>query len=114
MSVFLAFAAALAGCGETSRPATADTSTKNATADAGKHSGWWCDEHGVPEGECSMCSSKFAKECRAKGDWCDQHSRARSQCFDCEPALKETFAGKYEAKFGKKPPEPTENGPAKK
>src|SRR5688500_945257 len=26
------------------------------------HSGWWCDEHGVPEEECSMCSNDVFKK----------------------------------------------------
>ena len=79
-----------------------------------KHSGWWCEEHGVPESECSMCSSKVAKECKAKGDWCDKHDRAKSQCFICDPSLMEKFAAKYEAKYGKKPPVPEDNKPEEK
>lgn len=85
-----------------------------ANADDAKHSGWWCDEHGVPEEECSMCSSRAAKACKAKGDWCDKHTRARSQCFICEPALMEKFAARYEAKYGKKPPVPEDNLPEKR
>lgn len=69
-----------------------------------KHSTWWCDEHGVPEAECSMCSSKVAEECKKKGDWCDKHDRAKSQCFICDPKLKEKFAARYRAKYGKEPP----------
>ncbi len=72
------------------------------------HSDWWCDEHGIPEEMCSMCSAKVAKECKAKGDWCEKHDRARSQCFVCEPALREHFAAMYRAKYGKEPPAPTE------
>jgi hypothetical protein len=68
------------------------------------HSGWWCAEHGIPEEECSMCSSKVAKEFKAKGDWCEMHKRAKSQCFKCDPSLKEKFAAKYKAKFGTEPP----------
>jgi hypothetical protein len=69
------------------------------------HSGWWCDEHGIPEDECSMCSGKVAKECKAKGDWCDLHKRAKSQCFICDPARKEFYAAKYRLKYdGKDPP----------
>lgn len=73
-----------------------------------KHSGWWCDEHGVPEGECSMCSAKVAAEFKKKGDWCDKHDRAKSQCFLCDPKLKEKYAAQYRAKYGKEPP-PTED-----
>src|SRR5579884_1457221 len=40
---------------------------------------WWCDEHGVPEAECSMCNARVAAECKKKGDWCEKHDRAKSQ-----------------------------------
>jgi hypothetical protein len=74
------------------------------------HSGWWCEEHGIPEAECSMCSAKVAKECKAKGDWCEKHDRAKSQCFLCYPSLKEKYAAKYRAKYGKEPPPIQEEG----
>ena len=73
------------------------------------HDSWWCDEHGIPEAECSMCSKKVADACKAKGDWCEQHNRAKSQCFICDPKLKEVFAAKYRAKYGKEPPPIEEN-----
>lgn len=73
-----------------------------------KHEGWWCDEHGIPEAECSMCAPKVAAAFKAKGDWCDKHDRALSQCFICNPKLKEKFAAMYRAKYGKEPP-PTED-----
>ena len=72
------------------------------------HSGWWCDEHGVPEAECSMCSAKVAAEFKKKGDWCEEHDRAKSQCFLCNPKFKEEYAKKYRAVEGKDPP-PTED-----
>lgn len=70
------------------------------------HSGWWCDEHGVPEEICSQCNSKVAAELQKKGDWCKEHDRADSQCFVCHPELEAKFAAQYEAKYGKKPPKP--------
>ncbi len=76
------------------------------------HSGWWCGEHGVPEGECSMCNSKVAAAFKAKGDWCDEHDRAKSQCFKCDPKLQEKFAAQYRAKEGKDPPAIEEEAPA--
>lgn len=72
------------------------------------HGGWWCVEHGLPEEECSMCSAKAVDDFKAKGDWCDEHNRAESQCFKCDPSRAEKFAMLYEAKFGHKPPKPTE------
>ena len=75
-----------------------------------KHTGWWCDEHGVPEAVCGQCSGKVAAECKKKGDWCKEHDRPDSQCFVCHPELKEKFVVVYRAKYGKEPPpmeEPT-------
>jgi hypothetical protein len=68
------------------------------------HSGWWCAEHGVPEGVCSQCSAKVAADFQKKGDWCAEHDRAKSQCFLCDPSLKDKFAAQYKAKEGKEPP----------
>ncbi len=74
----------------------------------GPHSGWWCDEHGVPESECSRCDPSLIAGFKAKGDWCDKHDLPESQCFKCDPTRAENFIARYEAKYGKKPPEPTE------
>lgn len=95
------------GCGKESsdskdaKPAVAERAGGRKIDD---HSAWWCGEHGIPEDECSMCSAKVAKDLKAKGDWCDKHDRAKSQCFICDPSLKEKFAAKYRAKYGKEPP----------
>jgi hypothetical protein len=78
-----------------------------------KHSGWWCDEHGVPEAECSQCSARAAAEAKKKGDWCEKHDRAKSQCFLCDPKLKERYAALYRAKTGKEPPATEEEEKAK-
>lgn len=72
------------------------------------HSGWWCNEHGVPEDVCALCNSKVAADFQKKGDWCEEHDRPDSQCFIHHPELKEKFAAQYVAKYGKQPPEPTE------
>jgi len=80
----------------------------HAEGDGHDHGGWWCAEHGVPEEECSVCSTKAADEFKAKGDWCEEHNRAESQCFQCDPSRAEKFAKLYEAKFGHAPPKPTE------
>src|SRR4051794_4265675 len=47
------------------------------------HSGWWCQEHGVPEDLCSICMSEAnaKKKFKDNGDWCKEHDRAESQCF---------------------------------
>lgn len=99
------------GCGQSDGEGDDTKARPNQVSDDEKqhdHSGWWCKEHGIPEEVCSMCSSKAATSFKAQGDWCEKHDRAQSQCFICNPDLKDKFAAKYEAKFGKKPPEPTE------
>ncbi len=78
------------------------------------HSGWWCDEHGVPEQVCGQCDPKLAAEFKKKGDWCKEHDRPDSQCFICHPELKERFAAQYRAKYGKEPPPTDEDKESKK
>lgn len=103
----------LSGCGQTnpesgpaeSQAAKAPAAATNVAADG---EGWWCPEHGVPEGICAQCDSKLAAEYQKKGDWCEEHNRPESQCFLCHPKLEEKFIAQYEAKFGHKPPKPTE------
>lgn len=102
------------GCGQSPAPSTTVTKSSAQEGDGHgspeaegakpKHSGWWCDEHGVPEAVCSMCSPKVAADFQKAGDWCADHDRAKSQCFKCNPSLKESFADQYRAKYGKEPP----------
>ena len=68
----------------------------------------WCVEHGVPESKCGRCNAKLAAEFQKKGDWCKEHNRPESQCFICRPDAEAKFAAAYEAKFGGKPPKPTD------
>lgn len=115
-----AFAVFLSGCGQTDNN-SGQTKEKGAREKPSQvaqakpddkkghdHSGWWCDEHGVPEAECSMCNAKVAAEYKKKGDWCEKHDRAKSQCFICNPKAKVKYAAVYRAKYGKEPP-PTED-----
>ena len=48
----------------------------------------WCDEHGVPESQCSRCNPKLIPAFKATGDWCDEHGLPESQCPRCHPDLK--------------------------
>ena len=93
-----------AGCGQQAEKAPAPASKPVAAAGTANE-GWWCNEHGVPEGECALCSAKVAADFKKKGDWCKEHDRPESQCFICHPEHAEKFAARYEAKYGKKPPE---------
>ena len=98
----------LVGCGDEKTKTKAsgeEKKTTDVTDTGGPHSGWWCKEHGVPEEMCSLCSEKYAQQCKAKGDWCEEHNVAKSHCFKCDPSLKEKFAAMYRAKYpGKEPP----------
>ena len=102
--VLLGAVITVVGCGRDANDAATKGGKSDKVASATKHDNWWCDEHGIPEHECSMCSAKVAADCKKKGDWCDQHERAKSQCFICDPKLQEVFAVKYRAKYGKEPP----------
>src|SRR5688572_23281019 len=59
---------------------------KDITREQTKHEGWWCQEHGVPEDICSLCSDEAAAKFKKEGDWCKIHDRAQSQCFKCDPS----------------------------
>jgi hypothetical protein len=105
LPLLVIFLIALDGC---SKNAPNAGQSKGKTTQEAKmahdHSGWWCDEHGVPEEICGQCNAKYAAECKKKGDWCEKHDRPDSQCFICHPELKEKFAAQYRAKYGKEPP----------
>jgi hypothetical protein len=98
---------ALIGCGRSAQDSAslAETSATVATVDDG---GWWCAEHGVPEEECALCDPSLVAKFKEAGDWCEEHKRPESQCYLCNPARFEKFAARYEAKFGTRPPKPTE------
>lgn len=54
--LFAALALIAAGCGDSPKAGVAKEKDKGKTvakAEA-KHSGWWCDEHGLPEAECRL------------------------------------------------------------
>ena len=97
-------AASVKTTGDAKQASTGDIKEHKVQAKGHDHSGWWCAEHGIPEGVCSQCNAKIAADFQKKGDWCAEHDRAKSQCFLCEPALKEKFAAQYRAKEGKEPP----------
>lgn len=92
------------GCGESAQKAAPMASTP--ASGGGGHAGWWCVEHGVPEGVCARCDAKLVADFKAKGDWCGEHDRPESQCFICHPEKEAEFAAEYEAKFGSAPPKP--------
>ena len=48
----------------------------------------WCDEHAVPESQCSRCNAELIAAFKATGDWCEEHGVPESQCLKCNPELK--------------------------
>ena len=114
LALFAALAILAGGCGETAPTggdakgpgkdkSVAKSDGDRKADDKGDHSGWWCDEHGLPEEVCDLCSKKYREAEKAKGNWCE-HNRVKSSCFKCNPGLREKYAAEYKAKFGKEPP----------
>lgn len=103
-SVGLMLLAAIIGCSDSAEKAA--PSATSAASGGSSHAGWWCVEHGVPEGICARCDAKLVADFKAKGDWCGEHDRPESQCFICHPEKEAEFAAEYEAKFGSAPPKP--------
>ena len=48
----------------------------------------WCDEHEVPESQCTQCNPKLIPAFQATKDWCQEHGLPESQCRRCNPSLK--------------------------
>ena len=57
------------------------------TATPGSHEDW-CDEHEVPESQCTRCNPALVAAFKATGDWCAEHGVPESQCKLCNPELK--------------------------
>jgi hypothetical protein len=55
-------------------------------AKVGSHEDW-CDEHAVPESQCTQCNRELVAAFKATGDWCDEHGLPESQCKKCNPAI---------------------------
>jgi cobalt-zinc-cadmium efflux system membrane fusion protein len=114
LAIFIVLAVSglwLSGCGKPAndpRPVAATDTV--ATEEGHVHGEWWCGEHGVPEEVCAQCDISLVADFKAKGDWCDEHNRPDSQCFICHPEKEAEFAAQYEAKYGEKPPKPSEAG----
>jgi hypothetical protein len=102
------------GCGQ---PTAGDNKGKQvAKADSEEEDGhgWWCDEHGVKEEECSMCQKSVFRKLKPD-EICPKHpDRAKAQCFICNPDRWEKSQADYRARYGKEPPEPKKNMPEKK
>ena len=107
---------ALTGCGregaKQKEPAKSKSNESAKAKEGHKHGSEWCDPHGVPEENCSLCLTPAQVKIRFKdkGDWCKSHERAKSQCFKCDPQLYASFEASYAARHGgKKPPRPPQS-----
>ena len=103
-------AIAIAGCSKEKRETPAAATPATAVAPEGekegaKHAGAgvkpgshedWCEEHGVPESQCTRCNPELAAAFKATNDWCEEHGLPESQCLKCNPELKITRPPKTE------------------
>ena len=48
----------------------------------------WCEEHQVPESQCTLCNPTLSAAFKATGDWCEEHGLPESHCRKCHPDLK--------------------------
>lgn len=48
----------------------------------------WCDEHAVPESQCTRCDPSLVAAFKATADWCEEHGLPESQCVKCNPDIK--------------------------
>jgi hypothetical protein len=48
----------------------------------------WCEEHQVPESQCTRCNKDLIPAFKATSDWCEEHGVPESQCTKCNPSLK--------------------------
>lgn len=85
--VMLVLCAAALGCAK-DRPA-AKPAPAHAAADVkpGSHEDW-CEEHAVPESQCTRCNPELIAAFKATNDWCEEHGVPESQCLKCNPDLK--------------------------
>ena len=68
-------------------PAAPEPAHAPAAVTPGSHEDW-CDEHGVPESQCTRCNPTLVPAFQATGDWCAEHALPESQCLKCNPGLK--------------------------
>ena len=47
----------------------------------------WCEEHQVPESQCTRCNPDLIPAFKATNDWCAEHGLPESQCKICHPEI---------------------------
>ena len=58
----------------------------------------WCDEHHVPETQCTRCDPSLVPAFQAANDWCPEHGLPMSQCTIHNPNLEIVRPPKPEGK----------------
>lgn len=102
------------GCGSRGTASSASTSsapaaTETAPTTGSKHGDAiagivpgsyedWCDEHGVPETQCTRCDPSLIPAFQTANDWCADHGLPMSQCTIHDPNLKIVRPPKPEGK----------------
>jgi hypothetical protein len=82
----------VAGCtkDEGAKPVATENKTEKAHAPSdvkpGSHEDW-CEEHQVPESQCTRCNAELIPAFKATNDWCEEHQMPESQCTKCNPGL---------------------------
>lgn len=85
--VSLVVSFAFVACGSSSDPPAGSGQHASSSARPGS---WedWCDEHGVPESQCTRCNQALIPAFKATNDWCAEHNLPESQCLLCNPNLR--------------------------
>lgn len=76
------------GTAEAGRQGVATKQSAHAPANVapGSHEDW-CQEHAVPESQCTLCNPSLSAAFKATGDWCEEHGLPESHCRKCNPDL---------------------------
>ena len=85
--LFVMFAA---GCSKDEPKKAEPSGSEKAHAPAGVKPGShedWCEEHQVPESQCTRCNADLIPAFKATNDWCEEHNRPESQCTICNPQI---------------------------
>jgi hypothetical protein len=113
LAALLMVFAVITGCGSQGRQAdTAQTASAAKDTTAGPPQGEghavatvvpgsyedWCNEHGVPETQCTRCDASLIPAFQAANDWCADHGLPMSQCTIHNPNLKIVRPPKPEGK----------------
>ena len=90
LAVGTAFGCAKEDASSRSAPAdkhpSADKGHAPASVKPGSHEDW-CEEHQVPESQCTRCNPALIAAFKATNDWCAEHGVPESHCKICNPEI---------------------------